>query len=284
MKQKNKAYLFALLPFVVIVLVFELIPLLTVILRSFFPAGEIGFTLEHYANIFAKKLYRDAVLNSVLLAFISALIGIAIGFLGAKAAYQSSLRAKSFFMSLLNMTSNFAGIPLAFSYIILLGSTGVLVLLGKSWGFSALANYNVYSFSGLLLTYIYFQIPLATILLIPAFDALRREWRESVSLLGGGGFTFWLRVGIPVLLPSLMGTLSILFSNAIAAYATAYALLGGNFSLLPIRISEQFAGDVVQRKEFGSALAVVLMLLMVLATAINNHVLKKNNAGGDGRA
>jgi putative spermidine/putrescine transport system permease protein len=98
--------------------------------------------------------------------------------------------------------------------------------------------------------------------------------------LGGGSVVYWLRVGIPVLLPSLLGTLSILFSNAIAAYATAYALLGGNFSLLPIRISEQFAGDVVQHKEFGSALAVMLMLLMVAAAAINAHILKKNTKEG----
>lgn len=283
-KLKSRTYLLALLPFVFIVLVFELVPLATVVLRSFFPTGEIGFTLEHFASIFTKKLYRDAVINSVLLALASALIGIVAAFFGAKAAYHSSGRARSFFMSILNMTSNFAGIPLAFSYIILLGSTGVLVLLGKSWGIQALAGYNVYSFSGLLLTYIYFQIPLATILLIPAFDALHKEWRESVSLLGGGSYTYWVRVGIPVLLPSLLGTLSILFSNAIAAYATAYALLGGNYSLLPIRISEQFAGDVVQHKEFGSALAVVLMLLMVLATTLNNHLLKKSSAkeGGNG--
>ncbi|TWH55967.1 putative spermidine/putrescine transport system permease protein [Desulfitobacterium sp. LBE] len=281
MAHKNRTYLLALLPFALIVLVFELVPLAVVVIRSFFPAGDIGFTLEHYAAILAKKLYRDAVLNSVLLALTSSLIGITAAFFGAKATYHSSPKVKGFFMSLLNMTSNFAGIPLAFAYIILLGNAGVLVLLGKSWGIEALANYNVYSFSGLLLTYIYFQIPMATILLLPAFEALRREWRESVNLLGGGSFTYWFRVGIPVLLPSLLGTFSILFSNAIAAYATAYALLGGNFSLLPIRISEQFVGDVVQRKEFGSALAVVLMLLMVAAVAVNNYVLKKNRAGGN---
>ena len=128
--------------------------------------------------------------------------------------------------------------------------------------------------------YIYFQIPLATLLLIPAFDALKREWREAAALLGGGAAAFWLRVGLPNLLPSLLGTFSILFANAIAAFATAYALMQNNFQLLPIRISEQFVGDVVQRKEFGSALAVVLMLMMVAAIAANGVILKKRGGRG----
>ncbi|MEI6100909.1 MAG: ABC transporter permease subunit, partial [Eubacteriales bacterium] len=176
----------------------------------------------------------------------------------------------------LNMTSNFAGIPLAFAYIILLGSAGVLVMFAKQVGIGFIADFDLYTVWGLMITYIYFQIPLATLLLIPAFDALKKEWKESVRLLGGNEVKYWFRVGIPVLLPSILGTLSVLFANAVAAYATAYALLAGNFSLLPIRISEQFVGDVVQHKEFGSALAVILMLFMVLAIYVNNRILKNS--------
>ena len=102
----------------------------------------------------------------------------------------------------------------------------------------------------------------------------------AAALLGGGAAAFWLRVGLPNLLPSLLGTFSILFANAIAAFATAYALMQNNFQLLPIRISEQFVGDVVQRKEFGSALAVVLMLMMVATIAANGVILKKRGGRG----
>ena len=172
------------------------------------------------------------------------------------------------------MTSNFSGIPLAFSYIILLGNVGVLVMLGKHHGIEALADFNIYSIWGLLLCYIYFQIPLATLLLIPAFDGLKKEWREAVALLGGSETVYWLKVGLPNLLPSILGTFSVLFANAVAAYATAYALMQNNFALLPIKITEQFVGDVVQRREFGSALAVVLMLLMTATIAINDKILK----------
>ncbi len=276
--KKSKLYLLALAPFFLLVLFFEIAPLFMVIVRSFMPEGEGGFTLEHYISIFSKKLYQQAVWNSVAVSVASALAGIIIAFFAAKSVHGAGKRMKNFFISVLNMTSNFAGIPLAFAYIILLGNVGVLIMIGKKYGISALADFNLYSLTGLMLTYVYFQVPLATLLLIPAFDGIHPQWRESVGLLGGSGFTFWHRVGVPNLLPGILGTLGVLFANSLAAYATAYALLQNNFSLLPIRLQEQFTGDVTQHKEFGSALAVVLMLLMVLAIGINNFILKRNKA------
>ena len=278
--RKSRAYLLALLPFAALMITYELVPLLTMVGRSFLAAKTGSLTLDNFVAVFQKKLYRDAVLNSLNLSLLSAAIGMGVAFLGAKAAHEALPGRRNAFLSILNMTSNFAGVPLAFSYIILLGNAGVLILLGKHFGIGFLENYNLYSFSGLLLVYVYFQIPLGTMLLVPAFQALRPEWREAVSLLGGGSLRYWFRVGLPVLLPSLLGTFSVLFSNAVAAYATAYALLGGNFSLLPIRISEQFVGDVVQKKEFGSALAVVLMVLMVGVTTLSNWLLRRQRRQG----
>lgn len=277
---KGKTYLFALLPFLLLAGMFELVPILTVVVKSFMPeGGGIGFTLEHYQSIFTKKLYRSAIGNSLIVAVFSSIIGLIIAFIGAKAAYSESGRGKKFFMSILNMVSNFSGVPLAFSYIILFGNVGVMTMIGKTYGIGALAGFPLYTVWGLLLIYVYFQVPLATLLLIPAFDSIKKEWKEAVSLLGGDERTFWFKVGIPVLKPSILGTFSVLFANAISAYATAYALLMNNLSILPIRISEQFVGDVVQRPQFGSALAVILMLLMVLSIYLNEKVLHTQKGG-----
>ncbi|WP_419823074.1 ABC transporter permease [Anoxybacterium hadale] len=276
---RRKKYLAALLPFILIIISFELLPLLMIIVRSFTLADASGFTVEHYIAVFSKKLYQQAVINSLIVSAVSAAVGLIVAFFGAKAASGADGKTKTFFLSVLNMTSNFAGLPLAFSFIIMFGNVGVFVMLGKQIGFSPLANINLYNVWGLTLTYIYFQIPLATLLMIPAFEGIRKEWQEAVSLLGGTLFQFWRNVGIPVLLPGIFGTFSVLFANALAAYATAYALLQNNFSLLPIRISEQFVGDIVQQPEFGSALAVIMMLLMVAAVTINNNLLKIAQGG-----
>lgn len=272
---KKRSYLFAALPFIVLAGMFEILPVLTTIVKSFLSEGGGGLTLENYITAFTKPLYLSAIKNSLMISLASAAIGLLVAFVAGQAACERGGRAKRVFMSILNMVSNFSGVPLAFSFIILFGNAGVVTIIGQTLDIKALAEFPLYTVWGLMLTYIYFQIPLATLLLIPAFDSIKKEWKEAVSLMGGTNITFWTKVGIPVLLPSLLGTFSTLFANAIAAYATAYALLMNNYSILPIRIAEQFKGDIVQRPEFGSALAVILMAIMVISMAATQAVTKK---------
>ena len=275
MKQK-KTYLLALIPFLVLCVLFELIPIIYTIIRSFVPEGEdFGFTLANYINIFTKPLYQKAIVNSLIISILSSIIGLIVAFIGAKAVHESKGKLNNIFMSILNMVSNFSGVPLAFAYIIMFGNVGVMTMIGSNYGIEFLANFPLYSIFGLLLIYVYFQIPLSTLLLIPAFDAIRKEWKESNALLGGTNFTFWTKIGVPILMPSILSTFSVLFANALAAYASAYGLLMNNVSLLPIRLSEQFVGDLVQRPEFGSAIAVVLMVFMIAAIMIQNKLTVK---------
>jgi len=283
-KKNNKIYLLALMPFLVITFLFEVVPLIMVVCGSFMPENEFGFTLQHYKDIFTMPLYQKAILNSITISFTSSLIGIIIAFLGAMAIHKSGegSRIKEMFLIVLNMTSNFAGVPLAFAYMILLGNSGLMVQFGKAYGIDFLANYNLYTSSGLNMIYVYFQIPLSTLLMVPVFDGIRKEWQEASTLMGGSSLDFWGRVGIPVMLPGILGTISVLFANALAAYATAYALLMNNYALLPINVSGMFVGDVTQRKEMGGALSVVMMILMVAAISINNYILKRSKSGKKG--
>ena len=173
------------------------------------------------------------------------------------------------------MTSNFAGVPLAFAYMILLGNLGIITQLANLYGIEFIQNFDLYSSQGLILMYIYFQIPLSTLLLIPAFDGIRKEWQEANMLLGGRGITFWIRVGIPVLIPSIFGTISVLFANALCAYATAYALLMNNFNLIPVNISALFVGDIVLKPKLGAALSVVMIVIMCAVILLDNFIVKK---------
>ena len=275
----NKMYLIGLLPFFLIAFLFEILPLANIVIESFSKTGGNGFTLEHFVKIFTTRLYQQSIFNSLWISIFSALAGIIIAFLGAKAANAASAKVRNIFTSVLNITSNFAGVPLAFAFMILLGNVGILTLIGKNYGISFLADFDLYTINGLLLTYIYFQIPLATLLMLPIFGGLKKELREAVGLLGGNSFHYWFKVAIPSLLPSILGTFSVLFANSLAAYGTAYALLSNNIALLPIRISQQYVGEVVQNQEFGCALSLVMMALMVLSILITNKLQKRAGGG-----
>lgn len=281
MKKKTYIYLLALVPFLIVAMLYEIVPLITVIVKSFQPDGGTGFTLENYQSVFSKLLYQKAIINSIKISLTSAVAGIIIAFLGARAAHQHQGKLNHVFMTVLNMVSNFAGIPLAFAYMILLGNAGLVVNIGKELGISALSTYNLYTMNGMSLIYIYFQIPLSTLLLIPAFDGVQKQWKEACTLLGGTQGTFWRKVCIPVLMPSILGTFSVLFANALAAYATIYALMMDNIALLPVQIAGCFTGEVKIRAGLGGALSVVMMAIMVIMILITNGLSRRFQKGGN---
>ncbi|MDO5686286.1 MAG: ABC transporter permease subunit [Neisseria sp.] len=269
-------YTLLMAPLLMLVLLFEMVPLFGLLFKSFQLDESGQFGVGNYVTAFTGKFYLKSISNSLWISFVSSLVGIVIALFGVNALYRTHNRwVKGFFLRILNMTSNFAGIPLAFAFMILLGNSGFLVLLGKTAGIGTLGDFQLYSSSGMIINYIYFQIPLACLLMFPTFDAIKKEYIEASILLNAKGLNFWRYIGLPIILPGILGTFSILFANAIAAYATAYALLGSNFPLLPVRISAMFIGDVVQRPGMGSALSMILLSIMTVLIVFNAFILKK---------
>ncbi|MBA6143795.1 MULTISPECIES: ABC transporter permease [Pseudomonas] len=264
--------LLCLLPFAAFFVIFQIAPLAWVAINSL--QSEAGWGLANFSKVFTSKFYLQALQRSLEISFWSSLFGIVIATLGAYSLRQVDSRLRDFVSAFANMTSNFAGVPLAFAFIILLGFNGALTLLLKQIGL--LEDFSIYSRNGLILVYTYFQIPLGVLLLYPAFDALREDWRESAALLGASHWQFWRHIGLPVLIPALLGTFVILLANALGAYATVYALTTGNFNVLPIRIAGLVAGDISLDPNLASALAMVLVGLMTLVTVVHQWLLKRS--------
>ena len=89
------------------------------------------------------------------------------------------------------------------------------------------AGLQLYRKFGLELVYLYFQFPLMVLIIAPAIDGLKREWREAAENMGATPSEYWRRVALPILMPSILGTMILLFGNAFGAQATAYQLTGG---------------------------------------------------------
>ena len=278
-KLKGLGKYWTLLPFLLLVILIELTPLGNIIRQSFISEdGVLGF--DNYIAIFSKAIYRKTIGNSLRLTFSASLIGLLLAFLGGMAISTAKAKTQNTFTSLLNMASNFCGIPLAFAFMIVMGSTGVLTLTAKSLGWKWLANFDLYSLKGILLVYVYFSIPIGTLMIIPSFNGIKKEWKEAAMLMNASSFQFWWKVGVPVLIPSITGTFSMIFANALAAYATIYALVQNNFPVLPTKIADCFTGDIVGRPEIGSALTVILLLIMCVVLILSNLVKKYCVKGG----
>jgi len=264
--------LLCLLPFAVFFIVFQIAPLVWVLINSL-QSEESGWGLANFSKIVSSKFYRQAIQHSLEISFWSSVFGIVIAVLGTYSLRKVDSRLRNFVNAFANMTSNFSGVPLAFAFIILLGFNGSITIMLKQAGI--IEDFNLYSKTGLIILYTYFQIPLGVLLLYPAFDSLREDWRESASLLGANSWQFWRFIGLPVLTPALLGTFVILLANALGAYATVYALTTGNFNVLPIRIAALVSGDISLDPNMASALAVILVGLMTLVTLVHQWLLKR---------
>ncbi len=260
-------------PFAVVFIVFQIAPLVWVMIHSL-QSEETGWGLDNFSRIFASKFYLQAIQHSLEISFWSSLFGIVIAVLGSYSLHKVDSKLRNFVNAFANMTSNFSGVPLAFAFIILLGFNGSITIMLKQAGI--IEDFNLYSKTGLIILYTYFQIPLGVLLLYPAFDALREDWRESASLLGANSWQFWRFIGLPVLTPALLGTFVILLANALGAYATVYALTTGNFNVLPIRIAAMVSGDISLDPNMASALAVILVGLMTFVTLVHQWLLKRS--------
>lgn len=261
-----------LLPFSVVFFFFQLAPMIWVFVNSFI--YDESWSVEHYHEIFESDFLLQSFGNSMSIAMWSSVVGLAIATVGVASLRRVDCKIRDWVVAFTNMASNFSGVPLAFAFVIILGFNGAITLLLKQWGW--IDDFNLYSKTGLTFIYIYFQIPLAMLLLYPAFDALRDDWEEAAALLGANKWRYWLHIALPVLSPALLGTLIILIANAMGAYASAYALTTGNYNLVTIRIASLVSGDLFLEPNLAAALSVLLMIILGFVTAINQWLLKRS--------
>ncbi len=252
-------------PFILFALAFLIAPASYLIIGSFQDLRG-NFTLANFANL-NTPLVVEAYRNSLQISLATAVVGTVFGFLLAYAVTVGGLRRfRSGLLSFSGVASNFAGVPLAFAFIATLGRIGLMTTLLKSLGFDIYKQgFSLYSFAGLSLTYLYFQFPLMVLIITPAIEGLKREWREGAENLGATSGQYWRYIALPVLMPTLLGTMILLFANAFGAYATAFALTGGTINLVTILIGIQMRGDVLRDPGLGYALAVGMVLVMAVS-------------------
>lgn len=257
-------------PFILFSVMFLIAPTLYLVTGAFLNAeGQV--TLENIYGLFTPKILASYSI-SLKISLASAFGGTLIGFLLAWAVVLGGLPSwiRHGLLTFSGVASNFAGVPLAFAFLATLGRTGLVTVLLRDWfGVNLYATgFNLLSFFGLTLTYMYFQIPLMVLIITPALDGLKKEWREAAEILGANPLQYWTRVVLPILFPSILGTFLLLFANAFGAIATAYSLTGSTFNIVPIQLYAQIRGDVLHNPNLGYALA----LGMIVITGLSNLI------------
>jgi putative spermidine/putrescine transport system permease protein len=226
-------------------------------------------TIDNYAAL-STPLVATAFRNSIEVSLVTAIVGGIFGFLLAAAVILGGLPRglRNALMTFSGVASNFAGIPLALAFTYTLSTTGAVTILLKNLGIDIYAgDFTIFSKLGIEIVYLYFQFPLMVLIIAPAIDGLKPEWREAAENMGATGAQYWRRVALPILTPTLLGSMILLFGNAFGAQATAYQLTAGQVALVPLAIGNQISGDVLHNVGLGYAMAMGMVIVMAISIA-----------------
>ena len=255
-------------PFIAYVAVFLIVPAAAVMVEAFRNnAGNLSFsTISTVLSGNQPWLHSYGI--SLELSAISAVVAAVLGLVGTVALVSSpSPIVRRLVTTGCGVLANTGGVPLAFAFIATIGNAGIATRVLADIGFNPYNHgFSLFSFTGLVIVYLYFLLPLVILLMLPPVEALRREWREAASTLGASSRHYWQKVGLPVLTPPFIATLMVLFMDAFAAYATADALTTGSIPLVPIEIGAILAGNVVSNQaNLGDALGLGMIVIVAVA-------------------
>lgn len=257
-------------PFLAFTTLFLIVPVAHIVVQAFqTPDGR--WSLDTMLSL-AEPQIASSYWLSIRLSFVSALMGTVAGLALGYALYLGGLPnwVRRAFLTFSGVASNFAGVPLAFAFIATLGRLGLVTLLLRDLvGINIYGlGFSLFSFWGLAVTYLYFQLPLMLLMIAPALEGLRPEWREAAQSLGATDRQFMRQVTLPVLAPSVIGCFLLLFANAFGTLATVYALTSARFPVVPIVLFQQIRGNVLYNPNLGYALALGMILIMALSNSL----------------
>lgn len=269
--RRRGAVWLGLIPFSAYVVLFLAIPAVMAIASGFFDAAG-HFTLANFAA-YADPNIRDNFFASLWISALATVLGAVLGavvcfaLLGTRAdrALRRAVDSAS------SVLAQFGGVMLAFAFIATIGAQGLLTKWLVSIGFTTniFNNFNgngpmLYQIPGLVIPYLYFQVPLMVLTFMPAMEGLKATWAEANATLGGTRLTYWTRIGAPILAPAFFGSVILLFANAFSSYATAAALISQG-GIIPLAIRQQLTSEtIVGVANVAGVLALGMVVVMIV--------------------
>ena len=258
------------LPFFAYVGIFLLLPTAVVGIGAFFNADG-SFTLDNYAHLSRSYVFK-ATITTTLLSLVTALGGAFFGALLAYAIVTGNPNGmlRRLVVSASGVLAQFGGVTLAFAFIASIGSAGFVYLFAQSHGFDYYAHgIWLFELSGVALVYLYFQVPLMVLVFLPALDGIKPQWREATESLGGNTWHYWRYIAGPILFPSFIGAVLLLFANSFSAYATVNALINQGSPVLSQQIAAAISSEVgAAEPGFAKAIAIEMIVIVTVVTIL----------------
>ncbi|HUX22171.1 MAG TPA: ABC transporter permease subunit, partial [Spirochaetia bacterium] len=241
---------------------FILYPLFRVILSSVY--AEHRFSLSVLHESVSSWYLRQAFLNSIMMGALTAVFGVAVGFLFAFSLSRTDMPGKRFFhlIAIIPIVSPpFIG---ALSLIMLFGNNGLI-----TWSLLRLRNVQIYGFNGLIVAQVSTFFPVAYITLKGVLESISTTLEDAALDLGGSRWKVFQKVTLPLAIPGIAGAMLVLFVETLADFGNPLILAGSQFPILSVQAYLEITGMYNLPK--GSALALILLVPSVTAFFLQKY-------------
>ncbi|MBS3940163.1 MAG: ABC transporter permease subunit [Actinobacteria bacterium] len=256
-KRRTGAPLPLALPLLVVVAGLLVWPMGTLAIRSFV-GDDGGFTIQRYADVLTSARYLRSFAVTSVLAVISTLLALLLCIPAAVYLERAGTRFARTVAVAMTIPLSLPGIVIGFFVILVFGTTGVVpVAIQQMTGSRALQI--AYTFSGLLLGYLYFNIPRVVLVIRGAVAGTSVEAIDAARTLGASPLRVYWSVVLPSLRPAIASATALSLATAFGAFGTA-ATLSRGYRVVPLDIAAAFT------ERFQPELAATLSLLLAIVT------------------
>lgn len=257
-------------PYLVWMLMFIIVPILMVLAFSFAAPGtdgELQFSFDNFKRS-VEPIYLMVLGRSVKIAIEATVICLLIGYPMAMilSKMNPKYRTIAIMLFVVPMWMNF--LLRTYAWMTILGKNGVLNGILHFLGLPTMTF--LYSEGAVLLGMVYNFLPFMVLPIYTVLTKMDKHLIEAAEDLGGNKKTVFMKVVLPLSLPGVFSGVSMVFMPAVSTFVISNLLYGGQYMLIGNLIEQQFL--VVHDWHFGSAIAMILMALILLSMAIMNRV------------
>ncbi len=262
------------------------VPVLFLIIFFYFPLFNITktafvshsrFTLSNFLQIF-KSAYTLKVLSFTFKeAFISALFTLLIGFPGAYIISHYNFKGKAFFVSLTTVPFVLPSVLVALGFIILFGNNGIVNHLLMYLFHLPHPLHLLYSFTGIILVHAFYNFPIVVRIIGADWEGLSDEYKFAAESLGANSLTVFFRVTVPLLLPAIIASFSLVFIFCFLSFVIILTIGGARFATIEVSIYTYY--NMFSDFKMGSALALfqaIFSLLFMYIYLWSGNMIKKS--------
>ena len=266
MNSKKLWRYFFLVPVIVYVALLIALPLLYILLISFFKSDSYGgmittFTIQNYIEVF-DQVYINVFLKSILIAGLTTFICILISYPFVLAVSHKKPRTQKILMTLVMVPFLTNSLIRMYGWLVLLRKSGVInqVLLGTGIIHEPLSL--MYNMSGILIGMTYTLLPFMILPLYSSVSTIDPSLLEAASDLGASKIKTFFKIIVPQTLPGLFNGSLMVFTPALGYFFIVDILGGGKIMILGNLIKNQFL--TARNWPFGAAISIVLVLITSL--------------------